>query len=37
LLWSRDTGWVTLLRETHLDEMLESLEAPQALASLPSC
>jgi len=37
LLWSRDTGWVTLLRDTDLDEMLKSLEAPQALASLPSC
>jgi hypothetical protein len=37
LMWSREEGYVPLLRDADLDEMLQSLETPNALAALPAC
>jgi hypothetical protein len=37
LRWSHDKGYVPLLRDVELDELLKSLPQPVALGSLPHC
>jgi hypothetical protein len=37
ILWAPDKGYVPLLRETALDDLLRDMDESRPLASLPSC